>query len=141
MNGVDKFDSDLNRYLFQHRKRKWTRCLLLFKMAIVNSYKIYLTATPRVQQITFILQLLNLLFRGDPRPPKPLPPKDTRSHLITPTLSLKECAFCWQGDPNRPDDHPQDRIAGYYCASCLVFLHPWCFRKYHQEILEPHGGH
>jgi hypothetical protein len=122
MNGVDKFDSDLNRYLYDHRKTKWTRCLLhnLFKMCVVNSYKIFCIQTPRVQQLTFILRLLNGNF------PKTPILTDNRSHLIISTPSKKHCQFCCQ-------DREEEKIAGYRCKTCNTFLHPLCFAPYHEQ--------
>ena len=43
MGFVDKFNSHLNGYLNNHRKFKWTKCLLctLFQMTLVNSWILY----------------------------------------------------------------------------------------------------
>lgn len=123
MNGVDKFDCDLNRYLYHHRKQKWSRCLLhnLFKMAIVNSFKNFLAHRPGTQQITFILNLINKMF-----PNSSLKPPPSTQHIIVSTTSQCECQWCWQ-------KRPEERIAGFRCSTCNAYLHPSCFADYHRK--------
>lgn len=135
MNSVDVFDSGLNRYMYRHKKRKWTKCLLLnlFKMAVVNAWTIFKLRSPRTTQKNFIQMLLKPYSKNLGSPSSFLVPrqrivhsKKEKRHNILKAEKHDRCLFCKLGGQKATS-------TVYKCSICNVFLHPACFQLYHER--------
>lgn len=123
MNGVDKADAALNKYMNRHRNVKWTSTLVfaLLKMMAVNAYKVKqeLTGNKRYQQRDFLSRLIvQLIGRSEDDESKD-------PHMIV-KVDVDDKGACARCSKNGSKSS-----AHYYCPGCCQHLHAECFVAHH----------
>lgn len=126
MGAVDRFNSHLNRYLYSHRKSKWTKCSLfsIFQMVLVNSWIIFKKINlSKIKFKDFLVKFLLTYSQLNPEIPLEVP--NQNFHLIKKDKKIKKCSFCKK--------IKKFSNTVYFCSNCLVPLHDDCFEKYHSS--------
>jgi hypothetical protein len=126
MGGVDTFDNSFNRYLYAHKKMKFTRCLIynLHKMALTTTWMIQKTIRDCTQRDLLIEYLLT-------NKPPGVQYNPNIKHLAVRGTRERRCEFCKRNS--------KDLKTNTYCTSCNVPLHIQnrkgenCFEKYHED--------
>ena len=130
MGFVDRFNSHLNRYLYRHRKSKWTKCCLfsIFQMMLVNSWILFKKLNKsKIKWKDFLVKSLINYSKIEPEIPLEIPTHN-HWHIIIRNEILERCSYCKKTKRNPSNTR-------YKCSSCLIPLHANCFEKSHNESL------